>query len=328
MLLIVIVAFLGLYGILTAVSCAFARTQTTQYSAQLWDEDGGSAMVSVFMQKENALSLNDIPRLEYNLDNLLVAEAMEAPAENARLYVASFSRAETISLSTNKGGSVTCTAFGVEGDFFRFHPYELISGCYLQEETALDGVVLDEEAAWKLFGAIEVDGMELTYNGTVYTVVGVVKPEDGYMAKAGGAVGGTVFLPLRAFSDAGATCCEIIFPNPVTGFAKKQVKQAFASSGFSEENIVLVNNSERYGFSSCVKRLGKWNRRGMAFREIAFPYWENSAIAVENIVDLFMLFRLVFAVPPIIMIIIMIICFHPLHRLKLLAYKLADKIRR
>lgn len=327
-LLVIIAVGLAVFGILTAISGAVARTQTTQYSAKYWDPDGRYSMVSVFLPKDNRITQNKVQQLEYTLDQALVKEAIEAPADNARLYVSSYSTKTQAALSSGRSGSQTCTAYGVGGDFFRFHNYELISGSYLLEDSLMsDYVVLDEEAAWKVFGAIEVDGMTLKYNGKEYIVAGVVKPQDGYKSKDGGAEAGTVFFPIGELEN-GADCYEIIFPNPVSGFAVKQIKEAFTSCGYSEDDIKIVNNSERYGFVNSAKRLLKWTQKGMSFKALSYPYWENSAIAVENIYDVFTLFRIIFIVPPIVIVIVSIICFHPIHRLKLLVLKIVEHFRK
>ncbi len=327
-LLVIIAVGLLVFGILTAVSGAVAGTQKTQYCAKYWDSDGRYSMVSVFMPEDSGLKQEKVKQLQYTLDQALIKEAMEAPADNARLYVAAYSVKSQVSLFSQRAKSQQCTAYGVGGDFFRFHNYELISGSYLMEDSiANDQVVIDEEAAWKIFGAIEVDGMTLTYNGKEYIVQGVVKPQDGYKAKAGGAESGTVFFPLEAIGQ-DADCYEIIFPNPVSGFALKQVKEAFTSCGYSEDDIRVIDNSERYSFVNSAKRVLKWTDKGMAFKALKYPYWENSAIAVENIVDLLTFFRIIFIIPPIAIVIISVICFHPIHRLKLLILRIAEHFRK
>lgn len=332
-LLIVVAACLLLFGILTLVSAAFSNTQKTQHNAKEWDEDGRYAMISAFIREDEGLTENQIAQLEYVLDQALAAESMEAPAENARLFVSAYSRCTEVSLSTERAGYQSCTAYGVGGDFFRFHNYRLLSGNYLVEDNIMkDFVVLDKEAAWKLFGSIEVDGMQVTYGGRTYTVAGIVEPADGYLYEAGGAVGGTVFFPISALADGGAdstvTCYEIIFPNPVTGFAQKKVTDALKQVGVDENKVKIVNNSERYSLISSLKRVRTWTHRGMSFQELKYPYWENSAIGVENIVDLITVLRIIFIVPPVLIILISIIRFHPIHRFKLLILKLIDKIRK
>ena len=178
-LLVIIAAGLLVFGILTAISGAVARTQSTQYSAKYWDPDGRYSMVSVFLPEGSGLEQDNVRQLEYALDQALIKEALEAPSDNARLYVSSYSVKTEASVSSQRSKSQTCTAYGVGGDFFRFHSYELISGSYLVEDSLMDDhVVIDEEAAWKIFGAIEVDGMTLKYDGKEYIVQGVVKPMD------------------------------------------------------------------------------------------------------------------------------------------------------
>lgn len=327
-LLVIIAVGLLVFGILTAVSAAVAGTQKTQYSAKYWDTDGRYSMVSVFLPENSGLTQDKVKQLEYALDQALIKEAMEASADNARLYVSAYSVKTQASFSSQRAKSQTCDVYGVGGDFFRFHNYELVSGSYLVEDNLMDDyVVLDEEAAWKIFGAIEVDGMTLTYNGKEYIVQGVVKAMDEYKTKAGGAESGTVFMSLSRIGG-DADCYEVIFPNPVSEFAVKQIKEAFTSCGYSEDNIRVVDNSERYGFVNSAKRLRKWTERGMSFKEIKYPYWENSAIAVENIVDLLTLFRIIFIVPPIAIVIVSVICFHPIHRFKLLVLKIVDHFRK
>ena len=327
-LLVIIAAGLLVFGILTAISGAVARTQSTQYSAKYWDPDGRYSMVSVFLPEGSGLEQDNVRQLEYALDQALIKEALEAPSDNARLYVSSYSVKTEASVSSQRSKSQTCTAYGVGGDFFRFHSYELISGSYLVEDSLMDDhVVIDEEAAWKIFGAIEVDGMTLKYDGKEYIVQGVVKPMDEFKSKAGGAESGTIFFPFSRI-DGKAGCYEIIFPNPVSGFAAKQLKEAFKSCGYDENDIRIVDNSERYGFLNSVKRLVKWTDRGMSFKALKYPYWENSAIAVENIVDLLTLFRILFIVPPVIIVVVSIISFHPLHRFKLLVLKIVEHFKK
>ncbi len=327
-LLVIIAAGLFVFGILTAISGSVARTQSTQYSAKYWDPDGRYSMVSVFLPEGSGLEQDNVRQLEYALDQALIKEALEAPSDNARLYVSSYSVKTEASVSSQRSKSQTCTAYGVGGDFFRFHNYELISGSYLVEDSLMDDhVVIDEEAAWKIFGAIEVDGMTLKYDGKEYIVQGVVKPMDEFKSKAGGAESGTIFFPFSRI-DGKAGCYEIIFPNPVSGFAAKQLKEAFKSCGYDENDIRIVDNSERYGFVNSVKRLVKWTDRGMSFKALKYPYWENSAIAVENIVDLLTLFRILFIVPPAVIVVISIICFHPLHRFKLLVLKIVEHFKK
>lgn len=328
-LLILVVTGLVLYGLTTLLSDIFIRKVPTQQSAMLWDADGRSEMISLFVNESDSLDKEAITRLEYTLTEKYKEESIEAPSENARLFVSAYSNVTTVSLSSPRGESLSCTAYAVGGDFFRFHPMKLVSGSFLVEDDfRKSGIVLDREAAWKLFGAIDVDGMTVTYNGKDYTVVGIVDSDKGYKAKEANAPESCVYLPIEAFDNINAVCYEVILPNPVSGFALKQAKEAFSSVYISEDKSVIVDNSKRFEWLTSLKRALKWTGRGMSFKEVKYPYWENQAIAVENIVDVLSVLRVLFIVPPFVIIVVSIICFHPLRRLKLLVLRIVEKFRR
>ena len=65
-LLVIIAAGLAVFGILTAISSAIARTQTTQYSAEYWDSDGRYSMVSVFLPEDNPITQSNVQQLEFS----------------------------------------------------------------------------------------------------------------------------------------------------------------------------------------------------------------------------------------------------------------------
>jgi hypothetical protein len=82
-LLVIIAAGLLVFGILTAISGAVARTQSTQYSAKYWDPDGRYSMVSVFLPEGSGLEQDNVRQLEYALDQALIKEALEAPSDKS-----------------------------------------------------------------------------------------------------------------------------------------------------------------------------------------------------------------------------------------------------
>lgn len=55
-------------------------------------------MVSVFLPEDSGLKQEKVRQLQYTLDQALIKEAMEAPADNARLYVAAYSVKSQVSL--------------------------------------------------------------------------------------------------------------------------------------------------------------------------------------------------------------------------------------
>ena len=68
---------------------------------------------------------------------------------------------------------------GVGGDFFQFHPLNMISGnVFSENDISKDRVVLDENTAWTLFGAYDIAGKTVTIEGRQFVIAGVYKPSD------------------------------------------------------------------------------------------------------------------------------------------------------
>ena len=103
-------------------------------------------------------------------------EASEDTSDvNGRTLVDCYSTKGELTLYSDRA-SITARAFGVGGDFFTFHPLKLLSGSYFDgEDLNRDGVVIDENVAWQLFGSNNVAGMYVEINGVQYPVRGVVK---------------------------------------------------------------------------------------------------------------------------------------------------------
>lgn len=326
-LTLIIIICVGLYAILSLVASIFINTQKVQHSARDWDTSGKASMISVFLNSEKALSQTDVLMLEYNLDNILTQAAIDAANEDARIYTSAYSGEGNVSFYTDRAGSVSLKAYVVGGDFFRFHPHKLISGNYLNEDNVMqDYVVLDKDAAWKLFGAIEVAGMSVTVNGIECTVAGVVENEAGYLTKEGGATAGVAYVPMSLVGGS-ADCYEIIFPNPVTDFAYDKIEEAIKSS-VGTGGYQIVDNTERYTFMESIKRFSKSATKGMRFEEVAYPYWENAAIGVENIVDVLNFFRFVFLIIPSAIVVVVVIRFHPIRKTTSGIKRLVERFRR
>ena len=62
------------------------------------------------------------------------------------------------------------------------------------EDLNKDGVVIDENVAWQLFGSNNVAGMYVEINGVQYPVRGVVKSDKGYFSDAADEEAATVYV--------------------------------------------------------------------------------------------------------------------------------------
>ena len=228
--------------------------------------------------------------------------------------------------------SITARAFGVGGDFFTFHPLKLLSGSYFDgEDLNKDGVVIDENVAWQLFGSNNVAGMYVEINGVQYPVRGVVKSDKGYFSDAADEEAATVYVsyeileggsgsstggmdsaaastPAAGTTDskggsygqaAGTTLdsYELLIKNPVQKCGFNALKEAL---GLDESSYEIVENSSRFGLMNRFTVLRNFGIRSMNTKNIVFPYWENRARAYEDLAALLLILELLCLVYPVI----------------------------
>jgi hypothetical protein len=93
----------------------------------------------------------------------------------------------------------------------------------------------------------------------------------------------------------GINCYEVVMPNPVSGFAYRLVKEGF---GYSENEMVVVDNSARYGWEGLVKVIASLGLRSMQLNSVRLPFWENYARGFEDILAFIMVWQALFALLP------------------------------
>ncbi len=254
-----------------------------QQAADRWAaDDTRYAQISVYLAPEEALDLNRLNALRAGLDAALTQASMEPAAQNARLWLDAAGAELEMSASTDRA-STTVTALAVTGDHFLFHPQQLLSGSvFWSTDTQHDTVVLDELAAWQLFGSNDVVGRALQLDGKVYTVCGVAAvPTDAAAALTYGQrprvwVWYDKLYPAAGAADAAGSILwyEVLLPDPYTGYAKKLVEDTF---GTAEKDCIVVENSRRYSIGSLWSTLRLLPRSGMRTQAAAYPWWENAA---------------------------------------------------
>lgn len=169
-------------------------------------------------------------------------------------------------------GTFPLAALGTGGDFFLFHPYTLLSGS-LMELPAGNGIILNDRAAWTLFGAVDVVGQPVVIGGGAYVVSGVVcLEEDPASREALEGETGMVFVPF-ALMKTGVTCYEVVLPEPVAGYGES----LFA--GLRTGNT--VTNTGRFSPSAIRKAILALPAYNMTVYSAPVPYWENAARNIE-----------------------------------------------
>lgn len=279
-----------------------------QQAAARWSGDGSTAQISCYFTKGNAIDSNKIMEFRYYIDTLLQEASITSEKENARLYIDAYSSSGSITIASEKA-SLECQAIGTGGDFFFFHPVQLINGSYFSGSDIMDDFVLiDENMAWQLFGSNDIVGMTVVIKNVPHMIAGVYRQEEGRFWEAAGLSENLVFVSDASLSAYGETdgilYYETVMPNPVKSFAYSSIKEKF---GFDETKMYVVDNTRRYSLEPLLIVLSDFGIRSMQNAAIQFPYWENYARGYEDVFALLLFFQAIFLLIPALIILMAVI---------------------
>lgn len=294
MLIILVCFLLGITA--TAVKYFLTEDLYDQQGAKRWSEEKDYAQLSCFYPAQDVYPENTFIDRHYALASELKTAAVETD-EEAKLFVDAYSVLGEVTMTTSHG-TVTVNTYGVSDDFFLFHPMELLSGSYFDDEMLMgDGVILDEGTSWKLFGSSDVEGMTLEVNGEPSYVRGVVRQPGGHFNEAAGLSKSNCYIPFSTFENmaekTGGYTYEVLMPNKVEGFARGIFDTVV---GGENEDMEVIENSARFGFDHMKEVAKNFGIRSMSQKGIIYPYWENVARAIEDICSILWLIQLITAV--------------------------------
>ncbi len=283
----------GLFTLLCLLSVRIKQIPDSQQVASHWSSDGDFAQISVFYTEKSAPRMEQLTQFEDTIEGIYAQEGI-VPKENGRLWISATSGFGNVRI-TNDRGQVTVAAVGIVGDFFLFHPQKLLYGSLpLGGENETNGIVIDEEIAWQLFGGSDVAGMEVMIGGERHVVLGVISRECDAMEKKAGADVPTVYLSYESLSThgytAGLTCYEILLPDQVSGYAKELVESGLGVGGGMSE---LVENSKRYSVSFLFDVVRDFGARSMKTTGFVYPSWENAARGWEDVLAVILVWQTV-----------------------------------
>lgn len=277
-------ALVALLAVLCA-ACAAVRAgcvgELAGYDiAERWQGDGVVCThVAAFIAPAAGLSEDAIYAARQSVDTALTQAALEPENENARLWADAYS-GETAMTALADGAALNVLATATGGDFFLFHPVDMISGWHYSASDADDTlVVLDESAAWRLFGGTDIVGLSVELNGQPCTVAGVCA------APEGGAYGDTprVYLALsyaaRMGLEIAITSYEAVLPEVVSGFGTDAIQTALA---LGDKQVQLKTLTGRFTLRAGLRAAGELAYRAQRASAIEYPWWENRAIAIEG----------------------------------------------
>lgn len=281
------ILFLLLFlGTLTAIRVMTANIPGAD-AAQRWQAEDSPhpfTKLSVYFDSASGIDLNTVYLRRMNISRTLEENAIVVP-EGASGYIDAFSGETSLSVITEHA-TITAEATACGGDFFFFHPFEMLDGDYFTEDDlTAKTVILDEYAAWQLFGAIEVAGMDVTIGDQLFRVAGVCKkPTDTLGSTTWGDTPRIFvnYIGLRMTTGFDRTSCyEIVMPNPIGDFALGILQKQFSITEKST-NAVIYEDSTRFSFETLVKSSADFFMRAIRRDRILPPFWENSARVTET----------------------------------------------
>ena len=280
----VMVVFLAFAGICELVSRGMTAEIKELDAGSRWTSDGSPyATIALYTDTETAFDRSTVEGYAYAITNALLTASIDSP-EGGSVWTYAYYGEQSTSVTGPKGSSAAEMQF-VGGSYFTFHPLSFLYGApFSYDSTLPDGVVIDEDLAWRVFGAIDVVGMELTWNNRSFTVCGVVQKERDTEAykKAYGDTG-RMYMSYYGYEMAGGntqaiTAFEATIPNAVKSFAINLFKGAVT---VNEDTMVLYENSDRYSFVNRFKRIKELPYRGMRTERIIYPCYENELCVLD-----------------------------------------------
>lgn len=263
---------------------SYSRILLSQQAAKYWagESDERFAQLSCFFPVGGGVSADTINAFRKGIDGKLIDAGVE-PREEGESWTDCYSAVGSLTVSGDRDSS-EATAIGVDGNFFLFHPYELLSGSFISEEDLMkDRVVLDYELAWKLFGGTSLEGMTVKIGGTPYYVAGVVRRETDKFSNKAFSGDPVVFMAYSTFASFQETtsisCYEVAMPDPISNFGKNLLAESFKA-----QKAVVVENSSRYSLPAIYGIFKNFGDRSMATTGVIYPYWENAARVSEDYV--------------------------------------------
>jgi hypothetical protein len=327
----VLLALAILTGICAGVLAWLGGQLQSQKIAESWSGESGQrfAQVSVYFPVNQLGGVDQVRSFRSSLPEKLREVSLES-TEDSQMRVDAYSTEAKLDAKTSYG-SASAAVYAVGGDYFRFHPLELISGSYFSEADLMeDLVVLDEDMAWRLYGGMDLTGKTVDIAGQQFTVSGVVRRESDFASEKAYPGGGRLYMSYDAYTqllggetEPGIRTYEIVLADPISGYAQKLVESAFGSGATQgmdtggEENqqesppdglgAVILQNTGRFSLERIFSVLGDFGERSMNTQGVVYPYWENAARLIEDYMAVVLLLMLLFGVLPALFLIVVAI---------------------
>lgn len=291
-----------LFAVMTIIASSIKDSLIDQQVIGRWS-DGSSryAQVSVFTDNSSEMSVDAVFTARVDIDKKLVENSLTSEKENARVWVDAFSSNQGKMTVSSDYGNTQAEMVVTGGDFFLFHPLELISGYYYSEDNLMqDRVLIDENLAWQLYGASDIAGKPVLIEGKYFYIAGVYRQSGKSDIEKVMSTTPMMFMPYEGYEILGKTpsfsCYEACLPDPVTGLGMKIFSESLP---VKELNSVAVENSVRYSLKNRFDIIKNFGMRSVKDNAVVYPYWENAARITEDKSALVLVFQLLGLIIPI-----------------------------
>jgi len=249
-----------------------------QTAAQRWQQgDMRYTQLSCFMRMDDALDESGIFTLRSAVQSEMESASLQAPSENARLWIDAYSGRTTVT-AANGNNSISAVCIATGGDFFQFHPLQMMDGWYYEDDEVMDdGVILDQQLAWELFGGYALTGMTVYINGYPCKISGVCSMPDADWTSYG--TEPVLYIPAEFLSRIGNpvtyTCYEVLLPDPIRDFG-----MGILEKHLTKKDCIIRENTGRYSLFANLQYLAALPEAGWRTAPVEFPWWENDAQTV------------------------------------------------
>lgn len=273
----IVFGVLVLVCLAAAVCLGMARQGVTEddvrdYAAENFrgDSEDKYMQLAFYCTEEDYLTPDGVMNLKNQLESAMTEKSLAA--EGNYLLAASMEKEVSVSRDTQAVDAVATVYFG---DYFGLHPDLPLKGGYIDESDATtEFCVIDDLLAWRLFGSIDVCGLDIEINGKLYTINAVLAADRGEYAPYYGEKPRLYILHNSgAMRDQNIcfTTAEAVLPNPITDFALDMFSEAV--SGYSEDVQTITGRFTPAGLWDNIKGM---TALGVMQGE-SFPYYENVA---------------------------------------------------
>ena len=322
-------ASLLFFAVMSLLSAGLKKSLPDQQVISRWtDGNERYAQVSVFTDSSSALSIDSIFTARVNVDKKLLENSLVSEKENARIWTDAFSASQSKIVLSTEHGSVEANSIATGGDFFLFHPLDLISGYYYSDDDLMhDRVLIDEVLAWQLYGSSDIVGKPVLIGGKYFYVAGVFRQSENADIEKVYGKSPRMFMSYMGYEllgeNAEFTCYEACLPSPVSNLGYNIVTESLS---LSDNSSCTVENSVRYSLKKLFEIISDFGMRSVSDNAVVYPYWENAARITEDKSALLLIMQIIGLVLPCLTTVYLIAKLY--RRRKILCQKASDAIKR